>query len=93
MLRDNYVERDDFDGTSNNVVDTDEAVWAASSSNVANATTPDVAYGSGATEAVTAETNDLAIVADSTADSTGCSSYSVITGLGRICSCAYRRRH
>ena len=82
----------DFDGTSNNVVDTDEAVWANSSANVANATTPDVAYGSGATEAVTAETNDLAIVADSTADSTT-SALTVITGLGSIFSCAYRRRH
>jgi flagellin len=54
----------DFDGTSNNVVDTDEAVWAAASADVANGTTPDVTYSGTAFQAVTAETNDLAITFD-----------------------------
>jgi flagellin len=69
----------DFDNA--NRTNVDEAVWDASSAHVANGTTPDVAYASGATEAVTSETNTLAITADSTADTVGTARTDISTGL------------
>ena len=52
----------DYDLRTDSTVNSDEAVWAAASTDVANATTPDVTYSGTAFQAVTAETNDLAVV-------------------------------
>ena len=58
----------DFDNSTRTNVD--EAVFAATSADVNNGTTPDVTYPAGVAQAVTAETNTLTITVDSSADGT-----------------------
>ena len=75
----------DYDLSTDGSVNSDEAVWSAVSTDAGNTVTPAVTYGS-SVDAVTAETNDLAIVTGTTAANTAASLTQLSTGLNGFAS-------